>query len=161
MKVNAIVVATATLCTQSMLLVILRNSYSKLCMMIIQTTERIVKIEQKMLVTFQSLLRNESLDLVPTEEIAMIVTIVTVVIAIEKDQDHDQVIVAASSPADAADQESIVVEILAKEGLTQETVTEIERIVREEIVGLVAVEKKVMVAALRGSKKAATTNLRE
>ena len=155
MKVHVIVVATATSCTQSMLLVILKNSCSKLCMMTTQTTERIVKTGLRYQVMLNQL-RKESQDPVHPQKLSVIEELIAE-IEIESDLDLAQVMV--EKLPDAVDQESIVVEILGKDDTILEIATEIEEIVIEEIVNLVEEMKTEEVQ--RDPKRPAANRLEE
>lgn len=155
MKVHVIVVATATSCTQSMLLVILKNSCSKLCMMTTQTTERIVKTGLRYQVMLNQL-RKESQDPVHLLKLSVIEELIAE-IEIESDLDLAQVMV--EKLPDAVDQESIVVEILGKDDTILEIATEIEEIVIEEIVNLVEEMKTEEVQ--RDPKRPAANRLEE
>ena len=155
MKVHVIVVATATSCTQSMLLVILKNSCSKLCMMTTQTTERIVKTGLRYQVMLNQL-RKESQDPVRPQKLSVIEELIAE-IEIESDLDLAQVMV--EKLPDAVDQESIVVEILGKDDTILEIATEIEEIVIEGIVNLV--EEMKMEEVQRDLKRPAANRLEE
>ena len=155
MKVHVIVVATATSCTQSTLLVILKNSCSKLCMMTTQTTERIVKTGLRYQVMLNQL-RKESQDPVHPQKLSVIEELIAE-IEIESDLDLAQVMV--EKLPDAVDQESIVVEILGKDDTILEIATEIEEIVIEEIVNLVEEMKTEEVQ--RDPKRPAANRLEE
>jgi hypothetical protein len=122
--------------------------------MIIQITERIVKIELKMLI--QSLPRSANQDHALVE-IKMNAVIKAV---IETGKDLDQSPVTAAKTLNAADQENIAVETLERGDTIQETVIEIEKTAKEETVGL-AVEEMIMVCLPKGHKKALVTNLQE
>ncbi len=102
--------------------------------MITLTIERIVRIEQKMLET-PNLQKNLGRGHVLAEIEKIVIEEPTAVIVIEKDQDHDLVIVA--SIPDAVVQENIAAEILVRGDLTHVTATETEKIAIEEIVDLV------------------------
>ena len=155
MKVHVIVVATATSCTQSTLLVILKNSCSKLCMMTTQTTERIVKTGLRYQVMLNQL-RKESQDPVHPQKLSVIEELIAE-IEIESDLDLAQVMV--EKLPDAVDQESIVVEILGKEDMILEIAIEIEEIVIEGIVNLVEEMKTEEVQ--RDPKRPAANRLEE
>lgn len=106
--------------------------------MITLTTERIVRIEQKILET-PNLQKNLGQGHVLAEIEKIVIeeptAVIVIVIVIEKDQDHDLVIVA--SYPDAVVQENIAAEILVRGDLTHVTATETEKIAIEEIVDLV------------------------
>lgn len=102
--------------------------------MITLTTERIVRIVPKMLETLNQQ-KNLGRDHVLAEIEITAIEEPTAEIVIEKDQDHDLVIVA--SIPDGVVQENIAAEILVRGDLIHVTATETEKIAIEEIVDLV------------------------